>query len=999
MLWVIDGDNNGKMIALCDNVKKDTVLDYQVVSAHDGQDAENIHIVRSFVYRGVTLSGYCGAPLIWLNASVQGGHILGIHVAGSNLRGVTTPVSREFLYSFLRDWNDISISVPMLDPRDGVMTAQSKRAVSKQLGLAHYGRVMPSKQVRLPSDTNIKCSPLFGVFPDVTGPALLAPTRELNPLRNGILKQKVPLVTFEEDIVAYAVAHFRNDLLSMSSPYKNEARVLSVKEALNGIPGDEWIPPMNMHTSPGYPYVTARTNRPGKFDFVDGEPGDRDIKACVADMLNTRIAKAKQREIEMTLFVDILKDERVKKEKIVLGKTRIFNVAPFDLNLAVRMYCQHFAAHVMYNHVYGECSVGLNPHSDEWATMYHHMLRPDGKWIGGDYSNYDKQLSYQLLMAVVNIINDFYSDNNNDVRECLFETMFAAFHLAERDVYRVGQGNPSGIVMTSVINSLVNSIMMRIVYIKLGGHISTFSDNVCLKTYGDDNIACVSPAVPWFNMPNISRCFAGYGIVYNQPNKTAMNEDVPYLPIEELTYLKRGFREECGRVFAPLSMDSITEMVNWIRQSNDDDEATRANFLAACREMYHHGRGKFDEFTQHVYTFAQGRSFRLPYTDYYHSGEYWGAEGSGRVISAVPQTAHGTDCCYDLEFEETLFRAQLTRVPRKTKTVRSSSRDLLINGTTTKSTPKNTTEMQPEEDTASSTTNADNVTTRTEITTFSDSSVVTLTTPQNVMNVPPTPVDPYMKQSLTEYLSRVYYYTGEWPASAPMGSLVAQVTFPNFLFSVPQIWDKLKNFTYFRAGVKIGLRINGSKFHFGQLLVSYSPQWNNTLDFTYATNNIYSASGCPSFTISPSENEVHEFILPYALPYQYIPMYYTTGTFGAAGIGDVAFQFGVLNIHVLNPLSNSSGIPTPVSFTIFANFVDVDVAGYNPIAYTIPLRVIKTQATLPATLVATPPRPSTSSQLDPLPPFVGAEEDPFIAQRATAEQKEKKRERNCRDNP
>lgn len=982
MLWVIDGDTNGKMIALCDNVKKDAVLDYQVVSSHNGQDTENIHIVRSFVYRGVTLSGYCGAPLIWLNPSVQGGHILGIHVAGSNLRGVTTPISREFLYTFLRDWNDISINVPMLDPRDGAMTAQSKRAVSKQLGLSHYGRVMPSKQVRLPSDTNIKCSPLFGVFPDVTGPALLAPTRELNPLRSGILKQKVPLVTFEEDIVAHAVAHFRNDLLSMPSPYKEQARVLTVKEALNGIPGDEWMPPMNMHTSPGYPYVTARTHRPGKFDFVEGEPGERELIACVSERLNDRIVKAQRREIDMTLFVDILKDERVKKEKIALGKTRIFNVAPFDLNIAVRMYCQHFAAHIMYNHIYGECSVGLNPHSDEWATMYHHMKRKGGKWIGGDYSNYDKQLSYQLLMAVVDIINEFYGDNNADVRECLFETMFAAFHLAERDVYRVGQGNPSGIVMTSLINSLVNSIMMRIVYIKLGGHMSTFSENVCLKTYGDDNIACVANTIPWFNMPNISKCFASYGIVYNQPNKTAMNDDVLYLPIEELTYLKRGFREECGRVFAPLNMDSITEMVNWIRQSNDDDEATRANYLAACREMYHYGREKFDEFTQYVCAFAQKRSFLLPYTDFQCSGEYWGAERSGHVNFATPQTAHGVDNCCDSDNEETLFRAQLSRAPRKIKAVRSSMPELLISALIIYS----TTTQTPQDNTAASTVNEDNVTSRVEITTFSDSSVVTIQNPQNVPPVPSTPVDPYMKQTLTEFLSRVYYYSGTWPSSLAPGALLFQVTFPNFLFSVPQIWDKLKNFTYFRAGVKIGLRINGSKFHYGQLLVSYTPQFNNTLELRESTNNIYTASGCPSFTISPSENEVHEFVMPYALPYQYVPMYYTTST----AAGDSAFQFGVLNIYVLNPLSNASGTPTPVGFTLFCNFVDVDVAGYNPVAYTIPARVTQDQTTLPATLVSTPARPTTVPQVDPLPPFSGiADEDPFVAQKASKEQTEK----------
>lgn len=986
MLWVIDGENNGKMIALCDHLVKDTVLDYSVVS-HDIKNPDtNIHLVKSYVYHGVTLAGYCGAPLIWLNPSVQGGHILGIHVAGTNLRGVSTPITREFLYEFLRDWNDISIQVPLLDHDNGTMTAQSKRAVDRNLGLAHYGRVAPSKQVRLPTDTNIIQSPLFGVYEPVTGPAVLCATKTMNPLRTGILKQKVPLVVFPQHIVDAAVEHLSNSINCVDSPYKNVG-VLSTHQALNGIGGDKWIPPMNLHTSAGYPYVTANTSKNGKFDFVYGEPGERRMNEIVAARLEKRLNEARNRTVTMTLFMDILKDERVKLEKIRAGKTRIFNVAPFDLNIAVRMYFQAFAAHLMHNHVYGECAVGINPHSDEWGLMYHHMKNMGTNWLGGDYSNYDKQLSYQLLMAVLRIVKAFYKDEHEDVRECLFETMFSAFHIAEKDVYRVPQGNPSGIVMTSLVNSIVNSLMMRIMYVCLGGSLTTFDDNVRIKTYGDDNIAAISDNIPWFNMWSVSQKFAEFGIVYNQPNKEAMRDDMPYLKDDDVTFLKRGFRQECGRVLAPLNMDSIREMVNWIRRSNDDDEATRANFLAACREMYHHGREQFQQFTTEVYVYAQKCAFKLPYVDYQTSGDFWGAEKASCVNLANDETTHIIDHCCNYEIEETLFSVQSERAPRKTKAVWQSLCELLIIAVIINSTSK-TSNQSPSENTSASATNDDNITTRTEITTFSDSSVVTVTSPQSTANVPPTPVDPYMKQTLTEYLSRVYYYSGEWSSSLAPGALIAQITFPNFLFSVPQIWDKLKNFTYFRAGVKIGLRINGSKFHFGQMLVSYTPQYNNTLDLQPATNNIYTASGCPSFTISPSENEVHEFTLPFALPYQYIPLYYTTST--SPYIGDTAFQFGVMNMYVLNPLSNASGVPTPVSYTIFANFVDVDIAGYNPIAYTIPVRQFQSQVTLPATLVTVPPRPSTTAQIDPLPPFSGVEaEDPFLAQKASVEQKMK----------
>lgn len=981
MLWVIDGTANTKMVSLCDNIKKDTVLEYRVSSYDAVHDDKQIHLVKSYVYNGLTLAGYCGAPLIWLNASVQGGHILGVHVAGTNLRGLTTPISRDFLMSYLSDWDDISIITPMLDHDSETMTAHAKRAVFKEMPLAHYGRVAAENQVRIPSRTTIKQSPLHGVFTPVTAPALLSPTREHNPLRMGILKQAVPLTVFPQHIVDQAVAHLANDILSQKSPY-TVRRVLSVSEALNGVCGDPLIPPMNMHTSPGYPYVNSNVSRPGKFDFIEGCPGEWRLTSIVAEKLNKRLTDARNRTTDMTIFIDILKDERVKLDRIAAGKTRIFNVAPFDLNVAMRMYFQVFAAHVMHNHVYGECTVGINPHSDEWGLMLTHLTNNSQQFVAGDYSNYDKQLSYQVLRGVYEIIRRFYNDEHANVRETLFETMFSAFHIAERDVYRVAQGNPSGIVMTSLINSLANSIMMRVVYMELGGSLPDFHANVRLKTYGDDNIMTVSDEQRWFNMASISQKFKTHGVIYNRPDKAEITDGQDFLSVDDVTFLKRAFRVASGRTMAPLAQDSINEMINWIRNSNDDGEATRANFLAACREMYHYGREQFDTFCTTVYTFAHKISFPLPYTDYFTSGEYWGAENDSQVNLARKQTTHLRDHCSDLVNEEVLFSAQSKRAPRKTKAVWPLLCELLIIAVVLHSTPQ-TTNQTPNDDTTRPTTNSDNVTSRQEITTFSDTSVLTEVNPQNIPSVPPTPVDPYMKETLTAFLSRVYYYTIAWQPSQPMGTLLAQLTFPNFLLSVTPIWDKIKNFTYFRAGVKIGIRMNGSKFHYGQILVSWSPQFNNTMDLLSATNNIYTASGCPCFTVSPSENEVHEFTLPFALPYQYVPLFQLTG------VEDPAYQFGVVNIYVLNPLSNTT-TPTPVSFTVFANFVDIDVAGYAPVAYTQPTRVIKDQTSLPALLPTPPTPPSATLQPDPLPPYIGDATDPWIAQRGgNREQKQK----------
>ncbi len=89
-----------------------------------------------------------------------------------------------------------------------------------------------------------------------------------------------------------------------------------------------------------------------------------------------------------------------------------------------------------------------------WGEMFKQLDGGD-YWIAGDYSNYDKTLSYQCARGFLQLASQFY-DEDDETCEILFETMYSAFHLAGREVYRVYQGNPSGVVLTTVMNTVVN---------------------------------------------------------------------------------------------------------------------------------------------------------------------------------------------------------------------------------------------------------------------------------------------------------------------------------------------------------------------------------------------------------------------------------------------------------------------------------------------------------------------------------------------------------------
>lgn len=158
-----------------------------------------------------------------------------------------------------------------------------------------------------------------------------------------------------------------------------------------------------------------------------------------------------------------------------------------------------------------------------------------------------------------------------------------------------------------------------------------------------------------------------------------------------------------------------------------------------------------------------------------------------------------------------------------------------------------------------------------------------------------------------------------WSSQSTIDDVLATYALPHVLFNIPSIRARLRNIKYFRAGIRIGIRINGTRFHYGKLLVSYSPAAIQT-GAKYATvANIFSASGFPNVTVSAGENEVHELIVPYALPTNYIDL---------KQINEPQFSLGVVEIRVLNPL-RLAATTNSVQVSIFANFENVQVAGYT----------------------------------------------------------------------
>lgn len=559
--------------------------------AYDGSD---ICIVNAFEYESPTQGGDCGAPLVAFCPGLQA-KILGLHVAGANnLHGSSTVVTKEYLREVLQE--QFSSNLFVESTNDVVYKAEGLKIVTFDDKIQYMGHVRKGLSNFIQEESKILESPLHKIFTTVTQQAALSMRKPLNPLRIGIEKGFVTMTDIPLKDLEGAVTLVQSKVNSMRSNYKDKG-ILSEYESLNGVQNDPWIRPMNMKTSPGFPYIKMKRKLSGKFDFVkELSEGIYEMTDTVRDLVIEREESAREGRIVWTLVCDILKDERLPTQKVMEARTRVFNVCPFDLNILLRKYFGAFIAHMEHNHMVGECSVGINPHSAEWGLLLQSLRRTGDNFIMGDYSSFDKIISYQIMMATLRIIQTFYDDEHELTRTVLFETLFSSNHLVGSQIYRINGGNPSGNALTVIVNSLANSILMRLSWGSLckqyGYALSDFSRFVTLKVYGDDNILAVSDSVPWYTGPAIAQYFRRYGLNYK------VEDD--FVTLDKLKYLKRRFVFRNSFCWAPLEIQIIKESICWMHTKTDIEYNMQSTFRNLCYELGHYEEKEYNDVVNYI---------------------------------------------------------------------------------------------------------------------------------------------------------------------------------------------------------------------------------------------------------------------------------------------------------------------------------------------------------------------------------------------------------------
>lgn len=560
--------------------------------------------------------GDCGSLV--LAATPRGTIITGLHVVGLDHRVgflvITIDDINQLMERHHQRQDDYSIvsgeGEPMLNLQNKInaVTVPHHRSLLRYLQSGHlhvYGsfagfRPRPRSKV---CDTPLQAEMIehFGMEINFDKPAMSG----WEPWRNNIVKMVEPTVNYRRDVLDHCVDSFLGDILrELPQGWEKELVFLSKEAALNGLPGVKFIDRINTNSSMGFPWGHT------KKQHIMPNPSEKypegiDMEPEVWERYDAILDKYAQGKRAFPVFTGHLKDEPTLLRKVVAKKTRVFTAAPIDWSLVVRSRLLSFVRLVQKNKFVFEAGPGTVCQSKEWGEIYDYLTTFGlDRMIAGDYGSFDKKMIADFILACFNLIARIHAAAGFTSAECGeimcigYDTAFSVVNFSG-DLVEFFGTNPSGHPLTVIVNSIVNSLYMRYVFVVLNPEhtAANFKELVRLFTYGDDNTLGVSDRAPWYNHTTIQAELARIGVEYTMADKEA--ESIPYINISDIQFLKRTWRfdEDVGNWLCPLDEQSIHKsLTKWLPSGTIDAQAQMVAVISSANsEYFFHGREVFEK--------------------------------------------------------------------------------------------------------------------------------------------------------------------------------------------------------------------------------------------------------------------------------------------------------------------------------------------------------------------------------------------------------------------
>ncbi len=562
-----------------------------------------------------TRIGFCGSVLIMETPS--GFIMAGLH--GAALQDHEDPDVATISVAVAYPLTSEIIKELEFSPASGIMKVESgsiklvkelhrKSPLCETDGYAYVygslkGYVSKSHSRVKPTPINQDVKELFNKE-DTHGPPVMGGNQ---PWKIALAPTLKPSNKIDSDILDQVVKDFTNEILTLLP--KNELDLITPYDwdiVVNGKAGVQYVDKINTASSMGWPW-----NKSKKYflhrDINSSQPMGVTFPQDIWDKVESIENSYRTGTLVHPVFRTNLKDEPLPLRKIKSQKTRVFTSCPIDWCLVVRKWTLPIIRVIQRNRFIFEAQPGIVAQSTDWEELHKYLCSKGPNYFAGDYENYDKRLPPALMRAGFQIMRNLAEaagqHEMSKMIACICSDSIYPFMVYKSEVIQAFGSLPSGVPVTAILNSLVGSLIMRYAYAVLKKEhnlpcdASDFKRYVALVTYGDDNAAGVSNQRKWFNHVNVSRVLRDQlDLVYTMADKEA--ESVPFIDIEDVTFLKRSFRwdSDYKAILGPLDPASLFKMLTqWIPSKTVSQEQQMESVAMSCmREAAFHGKETYE---------------------------------------------------------------------------------------------------------------------------------------------------------------------------------------------------------------------------------------------------------------------------------------------------------------------------------------------------------------------------------------------------------------------
>lgn len=471
------------------------------------EEKELIEIKNLFTYSVQTKKGDCGTLLLTADGST-GGKVCGVHILGSSRDGFAYRITADEIKILLA--REIATRPPMDELLDSVLIADLKLNDPTKVTVPNCAydpniHEFPVNLAVSPPSTTFT-SPNLVLFKPDEEPYIpiefaCADTRPSNyPIAREPYCKNIPASEMKQD-------EFGEILIKISKQVAFELRsvetnlpkrLLTMREALTGFPGTNFKS-MDFTTSAGYPFAALGVR---KRDIVYVDPEGKLMAGPYfgkfLETVKDGVTMLSHGSCPIWIHQDNLKSEWRAKHKA--HKARLVSGAPFDAAVIGRMLFGNFMHFMTDAGMEGETMIGFDPYTQSEEFAQYLMRYGNLKNCGcADYKGYDTDHTKRLILLAIDIINGWYGDEKSvqEQRVLYGESIAESYHIRGPILEQWIGSMPSGNLLTTVINCLINKILVRFAFWNATGRkensIVEFRDHVVFACLGDDNVMAVAP--------------------------------------------------------------------------------------------------------------------------------------------------------------------------------------------------------------------------------------------------------------------------------------------------------------------------------------------------------------------------------------------------------------------------------------------------------------------------------------------------------------------------